>query len=248
MTTVRERLGSLLEAREIDLGVFLKTLVRLKGKGSPANINALAKVGGPEKDYTAAIHRTGAEAVQKGYALTVVVPTAPGWDTRPTDGYEITAKGREFVKTNVDEAVLDEEFKCQECGKKFKKPPANGECPKCRSTDIDLAEGSSVRERMTALEGTFLGLKVGWDDLPPDQKTQDTIDAFHAKLMDKARKKRDQAVTRLKAMTFELPITAADKQNTFEAIRALWNMAKALGDDRLAKALSDAADAANRRD
>ena len=29
---------------------------------------------------------------------------------------------------------------CNECGKKFKRPPASGECPKCGGTDIDLAE------------------------------------------------------------------------------------------------------------
>ncbi len=42
-------------------------------------------------------------------------------------------------------AALTETFACQECGKKFKKPPADGECTKCGGSDIDLAE-SDVEE------------------------------------------------------------------------------------------------------
>lgn len=34
-------------------------------------------------------------------------------------------------------------FKCQDCGRGFNKPPSNGECPGCGSSDLDLASDAA---------------------------------------------------------------------------------------------------------
>ena len=68
----------------------------------------------------------------------------PGWKITPKDKIP---KGLKEEVEEARKAAKDIGLECQECGKRFRsKNPRYGitKCPKCKSTDLDLAYGEEV--------------------------------------------------------------------------------------------------------